>query len=312
MAKGIHMTDETNRADWADEKHRRIIEEQRRFLWTPAQLERLAAWIGLRPGMTLADVGCGYGYIGRTYLPYISPGGRVVGVDIEAPLVEEAQRRAAAEGVGDRCTFLTGDACHLPLPAASADVAYCQTLLMHLATPEECLAELVRVTKPGGVVVCNEPDHRAAGGGYNSALPYEREEFLEDLVAGLISMDGHKGRGRGDYAVGSRVPEMMHKLGLVDIDARFNEKVPLLVPPYDTPEQEHMKSLVMDSLKRREEWREEGLADYLAGGGKREDYERYWERWGRRSREVAAALEAGTLFMTGGRTFYVIRGRKPA
>jgi SAM-dependent methyltransferase len=227
-------------------------------------------------------------------------------------LVEEARRRAAADGVGERCTFLTGDACHLPLPAASADVAYCQTLLMHLAQPETCLAELVRVTKPGGVVVCNEPDHRAASDGYNSALPYEREEFLEDLVAGAIAMDGHQARGLGDYAIGGRVPEMMHKLGLVDIDARMNEKVPLLVPPYGTPEQRHTRDLILDSIRRRDEWKEDGLADYLAGGGNREDYERNWERWGKRSHEIGAALTAGTLYMTGGRTFYVFRGRKPA
>lgn len=306
------MAGNDKRPDWADDKHRRIIEDQRRFLWTPAQIESLAAWIDFRPGMTLVDVGCGYGYIGRAYLPYISPGGRVIGIDREAPLVEEARARAAQDGLGDCFTFLTGDACALPLPDGFADVAYCQTLLMHVAEPGKCLAELVRITKPGGVVVCNEPDHRGTSAGYNSALPYQRDEFIEDLVAGMIEMDGRRERGRGDYAIGSRVPEMMFKLGLVDIDGRMNERVPLLVPPYDTPRQQHMKSLIADSLQRREEWHEDSLANYLAGGGSREAFEALWERWGKRSREVKAALEAGTLFMTGGCLFYVFRGRKSA
>jgi protein-L-isoaspartate O-methyltransferase len=83
----------SKRVDWTDERHRRIIEEQRKFLWTPEQLERLAAWIGLEAGWTMLDLGCGYGYLGRTYATHVSPGGRVVCVDREAALLEEARRR---------------------------------------------------------------------------------------------------------------------------------------------------------------------------------------------------------------------------
>jgi len=43
------MADKT---DWTDERHRRIIEEQRRYMWTPEQLARLATWYGLKPGKT--------------------------------------------------------------------------------------------------------------------------------------------------------------------------------------------------------------------------------------------------------------------
>ncbi len=44
-------------------------------MWTPEQLERLAAWIGFEAGWTMLDLGCGYGYLGRTYAMHVSPGG---------------------------------------------------------------------------------------------------------------------------------------------------------------------------------------------------------------------------------------------
>ena len=305
------MAEEKARKDWTDEKHRRIIDEQRRFLWSPEQLARLAGWLGLKPGMTMLDLGCGYGYVGRAYLPFISPGGRVVGVDRETPLVEEARRRAAEDGVGEAFAFTAGDACAVPVADESVDVAYCQTLLMHLAEPDRCLAELARVTKPGGLVVCNEPDQLGVTLGYNSAVPFEREEFLTDLRAGIIAYEGHKRRGLGDYAIGGRVPEMMHKLGLTDIDALINERVYLMVPPYGTPKQEHLKLRIKDGLERRDEWKEESRADFIAGGGAAEEFDALWARWERQGVETVAAMERNELFATNAGVFYVIQGRKP-
>ena len=299
------------KVDWTDERHRRIIEEQRKFIWTPEQLERLAAWIGFEPGWTILDLGCGHGYVGRTYAPFISPGGRVICVDREFPLLEEA-RRQSAEGVA-ACffEFVAADACSVPLADGAVDAAYCQTLLMHLAEPERCLAEMVRVVRPGGVVVCNEPDNSPGGYTYVSTYELEFEDVLEEAKAGWTSYFGRKARGLGDSAVGPHIPEMMHRLGLVDIDGRQNEKVFFLVPPYDTPVQRHFKRMIVENYARREDWKEEVLANYLAGGGKPEEFERLWEKWGERGRDMVAALARGDFFIAGAGNFYIFTGRKP-
>lgn len=304
------MTD--TRTDWADERHRRIIEEQRKFLWTPEQLEWLAAWIGFKAGWTVVDVGCGYGYVGRTYAPFMSPGGRVIGVDREGPLLEEARARAAE--AADECTFafVGGEAYAVPLAAETADAAFCQTLLMHVPEPERALAEMVRVTKRGGVVVCFEPDNSPSGAFYASVFDFDFDDRMEAAAFEWRCHYGRKARGKGDPAVGSRVPELMHRAGLVGVEARQNEKVWMLVPPYDTPNQQHWKRMIGESFERREEWREEIREDYLAGGGEAETFDRYWEKWGERGREMVAAAERGELYATGTGNFYIVKGRKPA
>ena len=301
----------SKKVDWTDERHRRIIEEQRKFIWTPEQLERLVAWIGFEAGWTMLDVGCGYGYLGRTYAPYISPGGRVVCVDREIPLLEEARRRAAEQSNGCGFDFACGDAYAVPLADGAVDVAFCQTLLMHLAEPERCLAEMVRVVRPGGVVVCNEPDNSPGSYTYVSTYELEFEDVLEEAREGWTSYFGRKARGLGDAAVGPRIPEMMHRLGLVDIDGRQNEKVFFLVPPYDTPVQKHLKRMIVENFQRREEWKEEVLANYLAGGGGAEEFERLWDKWGERGRDMVAALDRGEFIMAGAGNFYIFTGRKP-
>ena len=301
----------TDKTDWTDERHRRIIEEQRRYMWTPEQLARLATWYGLKPGMTLLDLGCGYGYVGSAYGPYVAPGGRVVGVDRECALVDEARRRAAPASCGARTDVIAGDACAVPLADASADAAFCQTLLMHLVAPERALAEMVRVVKPGGLVAANEPDHLALGSGYYSAVPFDRDVFLRDMALWLTCYEGRKKRGRGDYAIGGRVPEMMRALGLEDIDVRLNEKVYCLVPPYETPFQRHVRDMTLANIARRDEWKDEGREDYVAGGGAADVWDREWERTAARDERIGAALEAGELFATSVVAFYAFKARKP-
>jgi SAM-dependent methyltransferase len=259
----------------------------------------------------MLDLGSGYGYIGRTNAPYISPGGRIVCVDREIALLEEARARAAETGVECSFGFAGGDAYAVPLADGVVDVAFCQTLLMHLEEPERCLAEMVRVTRPGGVVFCHEPDNSPVGYTYVSTYELEFGDVLEETRAGWTSYFGRKARGRGDWAVGPRVPEMMHRLGLVNIDGRQNEKVYFLVPPYDTPFQHHFKKMIVENYARREEAKEEALANYLAGGGRPEEFERLWEKWGERGKDMVAALERGDFFIAGAGNFYVFSGRKP-
>ncbi len=299
------------RVDWTDERHRRIIEEQRKFIWTPEQLERLATWIGFEVGWTMLDLGCGYGYVGLTYAPFISPGGRVVYVDREVPLLEEARSRAAERRDGCVYDFACGDAYAIPLADGAVDVAFCQTLLMHLAEPERCLAEMVRVVRPGGVVVCNEPDNSPRGYTYVSTYELEFDDVMEEAGTEWTLYFGRRERGLGDWAVGPRVPEMMHRLGLVDIDGRQNEKVFLLVPPYETPVQKHLKRMVIENFRKRDEQKEEALQNYLAGGGTPEEFERLWEKWAKRGNDMVAALERGDFFMAGAGDFYIFTGRKP-
>ena len=95
----------------------------------------------------VADIGCGAGTQSRLWAQM---GHRVHGLDVNAPLVEVARRRALNDGLD--ISFEVGSATHLPYPDASMDVALLPELLEHVADWQACLNEAIRVLKPGGLL----------------------------------------------------------------------------------------------------------------------------------------------------------------
>ncbi|HET7146157.1 MAG TPA: methyltransferase domain-containing protein [Gaiellaceae bacterium] len=91
------------------------------------------------------DVGCGAGALALALAPLVA---EVVGVDRVPELLELARGRAPANA-----TFVEGDATTLPFGGAEFDLAGTLRTLHHVARPELVLAELARVTRPGGRVL---------------------------------------------------------------------------------------------------------------------------------------------------------------
>jgi SAM-dependent methyltransferase len=115
--------------------------------------DALAA-LDLRPGLTALDVGCGPG----TNLPDLAAGvtaaGRVIGVDHDPEMLAEARRRTTGLPVELR----QGDAHDLPVEDQSVDRARVDRMLQHVTDPARVVAELYRVTRPGGLICLYEPD----------------------------------------------------------------------------------------------------------------------------------------------------------
>ncbi len=115
-----------------------------------------ARLLGLRPGARAIEVGCGLGDDARALARLVGPDGEVVGLDASAALLEHAQARCRAED--GPVTFIVGDAHELPFDAGAFDAARTERTLQHLENPARAVGELARVTRPGGVVLVNEPD----------------------------------------------------------------------------------------------------------------------------------------------------------
>ena len=86
---------------------------------TISQADDLGRRLGLRPGVTLLDVGCGRGYPGL-YLAR-NTGCTVVGSDLPLVSLGAGVRRAARERLGRRASFVAASAVHLPFRPASFD-----------------------------------------------------------------------------------------------------------------------------------------------------------------------------------------------
>jgi SAM-dependent methyltransferase len=98
-------------------------------------------------GQAVADIACGTGNVA---VAAAARGAHATGVDASSRLVEQARRRAAAAGLAAR--FLQGDAGTLPLPDAAFDATLSAFGVIFAPDPSRALAEMVRVTRPGGVV----------------------------------------------------------------------------------------------------------------------------------------------------------------
>jgi len=308
---------------WADSDHKWNIIEERKYMWHQSQIDRFAAVIGLSPGMSVADIGCGLGYLGWTYWKYYGQGGSYTGVDCSSELVLEATENSQSWSEGGTVSFITGDCYSIPLEDNSVDVSMCQTLLQHLEFPEKAVLEMVRITKPGGTVVCKDLDNvsRYMRIGYSSISEDDQiDDILFQKRMQLIDAKGRKNLGYGDMSIGSKIPRLMQEAGLSQLQGLCNERLEFLNPPYEEPEQKHRIAImqrftgeVSEEVKNKA--KVEYRKCYLAGGGKPESFESDYKRLvflnAELRRKMVEGVSAGSLyFCAGGANFLCFIGRK--
>ncbi|WP_370057322.1 class I SAM-dependent methyltransferase [Leifsonia sp. EB41] len=110
-------------------------------------------WLGTAEYLDWVDVGCGTGALTAAILDGCAPAS-VVGVDPADGFVATAR-----EQLGDRATFVVGDAAALPLPDASADAVVSALVLNFVPDPRAALEEALRVARPGGTVAATVWDY---------------------------------------------------------------------------------------------------------------------------------------------------------
>ena len=106
----------------------------------------------LHPGITVLDVGCGYGTITLGVANVIKPG-KVVGVDIAKKYIDGAQEWATQVEHSGNITFQVGNSYRLDFPDHAFDLVYSHTALHFFIDPVLGLEEQKRVTKPDGWVI---------------------------------------------------------------------------------------------------------------------------------------------------------------
>ena len=133
-----------NKALWEKGDFTRIAETMRE------SGEALIEKLNIHPGLDILDLGCGDG---TTAIPAARLGANVSGVDIARNLVAAGNKRAKAEGL-DNCLFQEGDATDLKeLKDESFDVVISIFGAMFAPKPFEVAKEMVRVTRPNGLIV---------------------------------------------------------------------------------------------------------------------------------------------------------------
>jgi ubiquinone/menaquinone biosynthesis C-methylase UbiE len=309
------MTHEKGKPDWSDKRWKDMLVFQRKSMWTDDTVEKIAAWLGLRQGMTVVDVGCGLGYLGYTFWPFYGKGGEYIGVDKNQDLLKDAKEAAHDWATDGKTQFIEGDSYALPLEDNTADVVMCQALLMHLENPRQALAEMIRIAKPGGLILCHEPDnHNPRMGQLYNSLP--ESDIDEHLLCVKVYMTCYRGRlklGNGDSAIGPKLPHMMKELGLENIGVRLNDRVHYLEPPYEGRFQQDALIKINEMLVNEERYnmlRKREKDEFIAGGGNLGDYRRYLQIEDKYIALLRKQVKSGEYFACSGGNLYAVKGQK--
>jgi ubiquinone/menaquinone biosynthesis C-methylase UbiE len=105
--------------------------------------------LGLQDGQHVLDIGCGSGSTTFELAARVGPAGHVLGVDISAPQLESARRRARALGLSN-VAFENQDAAVFPFATAVFDRAFSRFGVMFFTQPVDAFANIRSGLKPGG------------------------------------------------------------------------------------------------------------------------------------------------------------------
>lgn len=130
-----------------------------RYDWAAGLLDRLGIGYGrlrraaaraadLRPGDVVVEIGCGTGVNFPLIQDRIGPGGRIIGVDLSAEMLDEARRRVSAEG-WDNVTLVECSAADYAFPEEGVDAVLSTFALTLEPEYDAVIARIARALRPG-------------------------------------------------------------------------------------------------------------------------------------------------------------------
>jgi ubiquinone/menaquinone biosynthesis C-methylase UbiE len=142
--------------------------------------DKVPALLGLKPGMTVADIGAGTGYFERYFSQAVGSDGKVYAQDIEPNMVAHIRERALGEKTPNVIPLL-GAPDDPKLPDASVDVVFICDTWHHINDRLEYLGRLGKALKPGGIVAVVDFHKRDLPVGPSVEHKMSREEVVAEF-----------------------------------------------------------------------------------------------------------------------------------
>ena len=161
----------------------RLIEQSRIYGESTARFCKRA---GITSGMCVLEIGSGAGDVALTLAELVGPEGQVVGVDVNAAILNTARQRAADAGMHN-VEFIAGDARTLDFPD-KFDAIVGRFVLMYMADPAEVFAKLVTYLQPGGIAAFQEPEYTLY-----PALLHPDTPLMNQLIRWILDVFEHSG-----------------------------------------------------------------------------------------------------------------------
>lgn len=204
------------------------LKHLREHWWDDAFTAFLEDTLEPKPGKRILDVGCGTGTaemgLARLRVSQV----QLFGIDLMVDRLRTALD--GTRGMNARAGFAAADACRLPFANDTFDATFCVAVLQHIPEPADALAEIARVTRPGGRVVAVEPDNASRYWFSSAASGMEAFRVARRFFVELAAARGEA----ADVAVGPRLPGLF---GAHGIEPTRVEVFPVSVSHLGTPGQ---------------------------------------------------------------------------
>lgn len=126
------------------------LESESREIWT--HRERIIQVVAARPGMIVADIGAGSGFLTLLLAQAVGPGGKVHALDINGNLLARIDAQARAAGLANVETMLTPEDT-TPLAPGSVDLVLMCDAYHHFEYPRSTMRSIRAALRPGGELV---------------------------------------------------------------------------------------------------------------------------------------------------------------
>jgi ubiquinone/menaquinone biosynthesis C-methylase UbiE len=173
------------------------------------EAERMLDRIGVQPGWSCVDLGCGAMGILGPLSRRVGDNGRVVGVDTDAKQLAAVREYVQSEALHN-VEIMELDAYNTKLPDASFDLVHVRFVFAPAGREGQLLGEMVRLARPGGVVAIQEPDATA----WSCFPPNPSWDRLKQAILAAFA------KGGGNFNVGQRTYGMLRRAGLEDVQVR--------------------------------------------------------------------------------------------
>lgn len=172
----------------------------------PEILKKQALWAGIKPGMRVADLGCGPGKTTFYLNELVQTGGSSVGIDISKQRIDYAQSHYQDNGI----KFYLGDIRKSLQQHGLFDFVWVRFVLEHFRkNAYDIVQNINTILKPGGVLCLVDLD-------FNCLVHYGIPAKLEKALFGLMGL--LEERGNFDPYVGRKFYSFLYDLGYTDIN----------------------------------------------------------------------------------------------
>ncbi len=174
--------------------------------------------IGAKPGMIVADIGCGAGTLTRKLSSWLGGQSKIIGIDRDLGFIEYSKSKAIKEGFNN-IEYINSDAYSIPLPDNCIDISTSHTVIGHV-DHKRFLLEQKRLVKSGGRV--SFMSIRTDKSIYVNHVEEisEREKELQALIKTAFDVKEINTLIAQHPIKPEEMPQLMEELGFTDISIK--------------------------------------------------------------------------------------------